>query len=131
MRLLLDIQALIWTLTNPSQLTKLAQKSIQEADIVFVSPINFYEIAIKIAVGRAPGISSPVLTIIEEVNQLGFTWLAMSPEHIDAYIRLPFFDHHRDPFDRMILAIALAEDLTIVSSDHNFPLYDEVVKTIW
>jgi PIN domain nuclease of toxin-antitoxin system len=48
-----------------------------------------------------------------------------------AYQRIPFFEEHRDPFDRMLLAIALADSLKIVSSDHNFPLYNAVVETIW
>lgn len=51
--------------------------------------------------------------------------------YIVTYQAIPLFDNHRDPFDRMLLAIALADDLTVVSSDHNFPLYSELVETIW
>ncbi|WP_461130422.1 PIN domain-containing protein [Spirosoma aerophilum] len=48
-----------------------------------------------------------------------------------AYQTTPFFDHHRDPFDRLLLATALADGATLVSSDHNFPRYNELVETIW
>jgi len=55
----------------------------------------------------------------------------MTASHLSAYDQLPFYDEHRDPFDRMILAIALADELTIVSSDRNFPRYDQLVSIIW
>ncbi|GAB2596188.1 type II toxin-antitoxin system VapC family toxin [Spirosoma areae] len=99
--------------------------------LVYVSAISFYEIAIKLAVGKDIGIKYPLPEIIKTVLKSGLLWLPLSANHIEAYTRLPFFEHHRDPFDRILLATALADDLTIVSSDHNFPLYSNVVTTIW
>ncbi|GAB4044477.1 type II toxin-antitoxin system VapC family toxin [Spirosoma jeollabukense] len=131
MKILLDTQALIWVLNDSERLTSTARKFIQEADDVYVSPINFYEIAIKITLGKDTGIKWPMHEIIQEALLSNFVWLHVSANHIEAYTRLPLFAQHRDPFDRMILATALSDDLTIVSSDHNFPLYNELVKTIW
>ena len=131
MKILLDTQALIWVLNDSERLISRARKFIQEADNVYISPINFYEIAIKIALGKDTGIKWPIHEIIQEALLSNFVWLHMSANHIEAYTRLPLFIQHRDPFDRMILATALSDDLTIVSSDHNFPLYNDLVKTIW
>ncbi|QDK82592.1 type II toxin-antitoxin system VapC family toxin [Spirosoma sp. KCTC 42546] len=131
MKILLDTQALIWSLNDSDKLTKTARTFIQEADTVYVSPINFYEIAIKTALGRDPGIKWPIHDIIQEALLSDFIWLPLSANHIEAYTQLPFYENHRDPFDRIILATALADDLTIVSSDHNFPLYTDLVTTIW
>ncbi|AUD05536.1 type II toxin-antitoxin system VapC family toxin [Spirosoma pollinicola] len=131
MTILLDTQALIWSLTNSDRLTKTTRTCIQEANTVYVSPINFYEIAIKTALGRDSGIKWPIHQIIQEALLSGFVWLPLGANHIESYQNIPFFDHHRDPFDRMLLAIALADGLKIISSDHNFPLYNDLVETIW
>lgn len=131
MNVLLDTQALIWSLNNSPKLTETARSLIQGADTVYVSPINFYEIAIKTVLGRNSGIKGPIHQIIQEALLSGFVWLPISGNHIEAYTKLPLHENHRDPFDRLILATALADGLTIISSDHNFPLYRDLVKTIW
>ncbi|TAE24573.1 MAG: PIN domain-containing protein [Cytophagales bacterium] len=51
--------------------------------------------------------------------------------HLTAYNQIPLHDDHRDPFDRMILAIALAENLTLISSDTNFPRYSDLINVGW
>ena len=55
----------------------------------------------------------------------------MSDEHILAYQDIPFYDDHRDPFDRMMLATALAEEVAIISSDGKFQRYHDIVTVIW
>lgn len=60
MNVLLDTQALIWVLNDSHQLTSTARKLIQKADEVYISPISFYEIAIKMAIGKDPGIKGPI-----------------------------------------------------------------------
>lgn len=131
MILLLDTQALIWSLESGRFLSATARQAIETAEEVYISPINFYEIAIKLTLGRNAGVTRPISTLISTAQENGFTWLPLLPKHIEAYAKLPFFDHHRDPFDRLILATAMAEELTVVSSDHNFPLYQEVVNVLW
>lgn len=101
------------------------------ADAVFVSPISFYELAIKLRIGRDIGSKRPLDDIIAESLASGFQWLPLQRHHIATYQQVPLFDNHRDPFDRMILAIALAEDLTVISADHHFPLYNNLINTIW
>ena len=74
------------------------------------------------------------VTLVEEISEAlrsGFTWLSLSATHIEAYTQLPFFEQHRDPFDRMILAIALADNLTVISTDRNFPLHRDTINVLW
>jgi PIN domain nuclease of toxin-antitoxin system len=96
---------------------------IQHADDVFVSAASAWEIAIKAALGkivaRAP--------LADAIRDYGFLPLAISVEHGDALRTLP--PHHRDPFDRMLIAQAGVERLTIVSRDPAFVPYD--VPLVW
>lgn len=131
MQLLLDTHALIWFLENDDRLTDNALRAIRQAETVFVSPINFYEMAIKIKIGRTIGLNRPIGDAIELTQQSGLVWIPLEKQHLLAYQRIPFFEEHRDPFDRMLLAIALADDLTILSADQNFPLYADLVTTLW
>jgi PIN domain nuclease of toxin-antitoxin system len=131
MNILLDTQTLIWALEDETLISKNARDAIIAADRVLVSPISFYEIAIKLAIGKNAGVSKPIHKLISAAIQSGYVWLPLSALHISAYTQLPFFDRHRDPFDRMLLAIASADNLSIISSDHNFPLYNNIVRTIW
>ena len=131
MVVLLDTQALIWTLIDSPRLTPNARTTIQQADVVYVSPISFYEIAIKAALGKDTGIDWPVRQIINESLLSGFSWLPLSANHIESYMSVPLFSQHKDPFDRILLATAIAGDLTVVSSDYNFALYSDLVSFIW
>ncbi|MFD2573473.1 type II toxin-antitoxin system VapC family toxin [Spirosoma soli] len=131
MQILLDTEALVWFLEDHPRLSTRALQAIQSAATVHVSPINFYEMANKIKIGKSIGLNRPINDAIASSQQSGFLWLPIQEHHLVAYQSVPLFDHHRDPFDRMILAIALADGLSVVSSDHNFPLYHELVSTIW
>ena len=131
MRLLLDTQTIIWYLEDDSLLTQSARDAIQNAELAYVSALSFYEIAVKLAVGKDAGITRTLSDIISMALASGFLWLPLSAIHIEAYLSIPLLSHHKDPFDRMLLAVALADGLKIVSSDHNFPLYNALVETIW
>lgn len=131
MQLLLNTHVLVWFLENDGRLTDEALKTIKRADKVFISPVNFYEMAIKIKIGKTIGLNRPISEAIELSQQSGFDWKPLQKQYLVAYQNVPLFEQHRDPFDRMLLAIALADNLTIVSADHNFPLYSSLVKTIW
>ncbi len=89
------------------------------------------EITIKQTVNRLP--TFPVLTeeLIDKAEADGFDLVSVSLSHIAAYRRIPFFDDHRDPFDRLILATALAEQMSIISADEKFSRYRDVIDIIW
>lgn len=116
-RLLLDTEALIWWDTNERRLGGNARAAIQHADDVFVSAASAWEIMIKTALGKLRATRRAA----DAVADGGFQELPITFEHAEAVGKLPA--HHRDPFDRLILAVAAVESLTIVSSDRQFARY--------
>lgn len=119
MRLLLDTHVLLWALTDDSSLTAAARAAIVDGrNRVVVSAVSAWEITIKRSLGklRAPA------DLAEEVAAHRFTPLAVSLEHALAVGALP--DLHRDPFDRLLVAQAGVEDLTIVTRDRAIARYD-------
>jgi PIN domain nuclease of toxin-antitoxin system len=116
--LLLETHVFLWWRANDSRLNQAARDAISAADIVFVSAASAWEAAIKIALGR--------LVLPEPfgrgVDDSGFHRLAIALEHAEAAGALP--RHHADPFDRMLLAQAILEGLTLVSHDHALEAYN-------
>lgn len=117
-RLLLDTEALIWWDMNDRGLGPHARTAIQRATDVYVSAVSAWEIVIKTALGKLRTKRRPA----EAVADANFQELALTFAYTEALGALPA--HHADPFDRLILAIARVERLTIVTSDRNFYLYD-------
>lgn len=116
-RLLLDTEALIWWDANDRRLGGNARAIIQNAAEVYVSAVSAWEIVIKAALGKL----RTTRRAAEAVADSGFGELPISFEHAEAVSGLPA--HHSDPFDRLILAVARVEGLTIVSSDRQFAPY--------
>ena len=112
MRLLLDTHTLLWFLGEPDTLSPAARRAIVDADVVGVSAASFWEISTKITRGR---LRVPSDDLLGEVREWGFETLALTPRHAWAAGALP--PHHRDPFDRMLVAQAQLEGLTIVTRE--------------
>ena len=117
-RLLLDTEALIWWDANDPRLGARARTLVQDAPEVYVSSASAWEIAIKVAIGKLRTKRQPA----EAVADSGFAQLPVTFEHAAATGGLP--THHGDPFDRLIIASARVEGLTIVTSDERFAMYD-------
>ena len=119
MRLLLDTHVLLWWLFELPQLGKRASHAIQDPESeVFVSAISAGEIEIKRAIGKLDGPEDlPV-----QVGRDGFTELPFTLRHGSALRALPL--HHKDPFDRMLIAQARLEGLTLVTADRAMSDYD-------
>lgn len=117
MRLLLDTHVLIWW-DEGARLSREAASAIRVAEQVYVSAVAGWEIAIKTALGRL----APKRTVAEAVADSGFEELPVRLRHAAALERLP--PHHRDPFDRMLVAQARVERLTIVTRDRAFQAYE-------
>jgi len=128
MSLLLDTQALLWFLLDDPRLSPNARESIMDADVpICVSPASIWEIAIKISIGKY-SLPTPFAAFWEEELRANeFLLLPITISHTARVTELPF--HHRDPFDRLIIAQALEEDISVVSSDNAFDHYG--VKRIW
>jgi PIN domain nuclease of toxin-antitoxin system len=118
MRLLLDAHAVLWWLANDPALSEEARDAIADpSSAVFVSAATAWEISIKQALGKLDAPSDLERQI--ELNR--FEPLAITIGHAYAAGTLP--RHHDDPFDRMLVAQAMAEQLTVLTSDPRIPLY--------
>jgi PIN domain nuclease of toxin-antitoxin system len=117
-RLLLDTEALIWWDADDRRLGPKARTAIERAGEVYVSAASAWEIAIKTALGKLETSRRPAAAVADA----DFRELAVAFPHAEALDHLPM--HHTDPFDRLILAVAMVEELTIVTTDRRFSLYD-------
>ena len=128
MTLLLDTQALLWFLLDDSRLSEKARISIIDTDDrVYVSPASIWEIAIKISIGKYT-LPEPFAAFCDrQLRDNDFTLLPITVPQTERIITLPF--HHRDPFDRLIIAQSLVEAIPVVSSDTMFDAYG--VDRIW
>lgn len=123
MRLLLDTHVFLWWRDDSRTLRASARRAIAEAQIVFVSAATAWEAAIKASLGR---LQIPD-TIESGVIDSGFEKLPISFSHAEAAAHLP--PHHADPFDRMLVAQARAERLTLVTHDRRLARYE--VEVLW
>jgi PIN domain nuclease of toxin-antitoxin system len=116
--LLLDTHVFLWWRADDRRLGRAARTAIVEADVVFVSAASAWEAAIKATLGR---LRYPD-TIEAGVEASGFEKLPITLAHAELAARLP--PHHADPFDRMLVAQAKAEGLTLVTHDRTFEAYE-------
>ncbi len=127
MKLLLDTQAFIWFVENDNQLPEHIKKDIENPDSsIIISIASLWEMTIKMTLGKLQ-ISHDIETTINNLYLNGFEILPILPEHIIKLSTLEYF--HRDPFDRIIVAQVLSENLEIVTSDDKFENY--IVKRKW
>ena len=119
MRLLLDTNVLLWWLTDSERLTPVWRRLIAEPrNVVYVSAVSVVEISLKTSLGKLPPLPEPIPDVLVTAR---FQELALTVAHGRAVADLPW--HHRDPFDRMLIAQALVEDLPVLSSDRIFAVY--------
>jgi len=119
MNLLLDTHVLIWSLENNVKLSGDARDAIIEGkNMIFVSAVSAWEISIKTAMGK---LAAPD-NLQEEIEIHRFTPLNINFYHAQLAGALP--NIHKDPFDRMLIAQAMIEKLTIITNDSLIPLYD-------
>ncbi len=122
MRLLLDTHSFLWFITNDSKLSATAKGLISDPNNgILVSPASHWETAIKVSIGKYP-LSVPFETFITQgMADNGFIVLPIEPKHTALLTTLPF--HHRDPFDRLLVAQAKVESIPIVNDDSMLDAY--------
>lgn len=122
MNYLIDTHILIWFIEGNEKLDKQAQSLIADpANDIYISQASLWEMTIKISIGKLSlSISLSELEVFLSNNQ--FQILETKFSHYEMLQNLPF--HHQDPFDRMIIAQAKAEDYTLITNDDRFKLYD-------
>jgi len=124
-RLLLDTHALLWYVGLPEKLTKNSAGAIRNSEnLVLISAVSIWEIVIKSAAGK---LKADIDLILSEMSSSGMRELPITIAHTMGVRDLP--RHHGDPFDRILIAQALAEELTIVTADKVFSAYSVPVLT--
>ena len=128
MRVLVDTHTFLWALLKNHRLSATAKQILtsKEHELYF-SLVSLWEIAIKMKIGKLNTVGSSVTYIRDEMAEYGMELLPIRYEHILQLERLPL--HHSEPFDRLLIAQAVAESLPILTHDEKFPLYP--VKLIW
>jgi len=125
MRILLDTHVLLWTLADDPHLSKDARKIIEAATEIYVSSASYWEIAIKAGLGKLP-VNLPEIRLAAQSS--GFNELPISGEHTEALLKLA--DHHRDPFDRMLVAQAISEPMRLLTADAQVAKYTELATLV-
>lgn len=127
MKLLLDTHAFMWWDSNPANLSAAAYQAICEpANEVWFSPVSIWEVQIKNALGKLPLRDSLAQIVVDQLAH-GMRELPVESRHALALELLP--SAHKDPFDRMLAAQSIAEQMVLVSSDAVFGHYP--VKVLW
>jgi len=122
MNLLIDTHVLVWFITDNRKLPKKTKTIIEnKKNNCFVSIASFWEIGIKNSIGRL-NLNSDLNTIFQIIDETGFDILPFTINHILINANLEF--HHQDPFDRIIIAQSLSENMTIISKDRQFQNYN-------
>ena len=128
MRLLLDTHAFLWFVLNDSQLSTIAKDIIVDPNNdVEISPATYWEIAIKISIGKYALPESYDAFMERELAKNQFRILPIEPRHTAVLTTLSF--HHRDPFDRLLIAQAISEKIPLLSGDETFDAYP--VQRVW
>ena len=128
MRVLVDTHTFLWALLENHRLSAKAKQILtsKEHELYF-SLVSLWEIAVKMKIGKLNTVGSSVTYIRDEMAEYGMELLPIRYEHILQLEQLPL--HHSEPFDRLLIAQAIAESLPILTHDEKFPLYP--VKLIW
>ena len=123
MRLLLDTQIFLWCLDQTASIPPLAREAIEAADnAVLVSAVVIWEIAIKTSAGRLEIPAADLGRLPRLIEAMGFDELSVLARHAAGVYALPW--HHRDPLDRLMIAQAREESLTLVTVDPAIRAYD-------
>jgi len=121
---LLDTHTLLWSRLEPTRLKKLHQEIIKDADKQkFISVISVWEISLKYSLGKLELGGHTPEEFLSTAMEIGFQVTAPVPEYFASFCQLKSIPGHKDPFDRMLIWQAIQDNMTLLSSDTEFPKY--------
>lgn len=125
MRLLLDTHIVLWTLAGSPRIANVRDLILSDETEVFVSVVSWWELATKIAIGK---LDVDLPTLRQTAKDSGFFELEVRGEHTEVLVNLPLL--HRDPFDRMLVAQAMAEPMKLITADEVLAQYTDLVMLV-
>lgn len=125
MHILLDTHIFLWWLKDDRKLSKKARTIIQNAEEVYISSASIWESAIKMQLGK---LSVEMNLLLDSIENEGFIELPITIKHAALVAELP--GHHRDPFDRMLIAQTISEPLRFLTADVTIKIYSELVEMV-
>ncbi len=125
MRLLLDTHVFLWYIKSDRKLNSKSRSLIQNAAEVYISSASIWEATIKSKLGK---LDVKIDDLIDAISSSGFLELPITASHAAATERLS--DFHRDPFDRILIAQAIIEPLTLITADETLKKYSNLVSVI-
>jgi PIN domain nuclease of toxin-antitoxin system len=128
-KLLLDTHSFLWFIGGSEQLSSYARALIEdEGNARYLSVASLWEMAIKVSIGKL-NVPLPFTRLVRQhVTGNNIDVLPIEPEHLDEQREMPPF-HHRDPFDRLIIAQAITEEMLVVGRDNAFEAYP--IRLMW
>ena len=128
MKLLLDTHVVLWWINEYEKLSANAKSALLDSEnILHLSVASIWEVAIKSSLGKMPGLNGRVGVLLSKIESMPIRLYPIEPRHIEIVEALPFI--HRDPFDRMLISTAMADSMTILTTDENIHKYG--VLTHW
>jgi PIN domain nuclease of toxin-antitoxin system len=122
MRYLIDTHILLWILDDNEKLTNnMRYLLVSEHSKIYISIASVWEIGIKISLGKL-GLKGGIPNLMKNIESNGIEVLNIEPSYVEIIESLKF--HHKDPFDRLIIATAMQEKMVVISTDQYFDLYD-------
>jgi PIN domain nuclease of toxin-antitoxin system len=128
MKLLLDTHAFLWFIEGNPNLSETARNLIEdEENQRFLSVASLWEMAIKVSMNKLALQTAFTSLVMQQVYGNAIELIEIRPGHLDVLAKMPF--HHKDPFDRLILAQSIAENISVISKDSEFKKYP--ITLLW
>lgn len=125
MQILLDTHIYLWWLKDDNQLTKKARSLIISADTVYISSVSIWEAAIKIQLKK---LRANINDLLSAIDSEGFLELPLTAKHAAKILELR--NHHKDPFDRALIAQSISEPLHFLTADDTLKRYSELIEIV-
>lgn len=127
MKLLLDTHVFLWSITNGKLSENARQAFLDPENDLYLSAVSYWEICIKTSLGKLVLAKDWITTVDQELEGNHIKWLSVEKAHCQEVIQLPW--HHRDPFDRLLIAQTRTEAMTLITADPCIHQYD--IPTLW
>jgi len=128
MKLLVDTHTALWWVDEYAKLSPKARELLLDEEcVLYISIASIWEIAIKSSLGKLPRFNGGIRKFLTKTEEMPVNLIPITPRHVEIVETLPFI--HRDPFDRLLVATAKADGMTILTADENIHKYD--VPWVW